>query len=320
MVKALHRAGIEVILDVVFNHTAEGDADGPTLSLRGFDNPTYYILDAGDRGRYVDDTGSGNTINGNETDRAADDPRLPAPLGAAHARRRIPLRPGVQPCPAARTASRCPSRRSCSTSRPTPSWRGRKIIAEAWDAAGLYQVATFARRPLGGVERAVSRRRAPLRAAASPAWCRHAGRRRGGQRQPVRSSAIATPSRSVNFITAHDGFTLNDLVTYDDKHNEANGEDEPRRHRRQPQLELRRSRDRPPTPASRRCAGARCKQLPDDPAPHVPGPADAADGRRGAAHAARQQQRLLPGRRDRAGSTGTTSTSHRDRPAASPAD
>ncbi len=66
LVKALHRAGIEVILDVVFNHTAEGDATGPTLSLRGIDNPTYYILDPANPADYVDDTGCGNTINGNK--------------------------------------------------------------------------------------------------------------------------------------------------------------------------------------------------------------------------------------------------------------
>jgi glycogen operon protein len=63
----LHRAGIEVILDVVFNHTAEDDEHGPTLSLRGLDNPTYYILDAKNPAKYIDDTGCGNTISGNET-------------------------------------------------------------------------------------------------------------------------------------------------------------------------------------------------------------------------------------------------------------
>ena len=92
--KALHRAGIEVILDVVFNHTAEGNHDGPTISFRGIDNSTYYMLDS-DRSRYANYSGTGNTLNANHPDRSAHDRRQPALLGAGDARRRLPLRSGV---------------------------------------------------------------------------------------------------------------------------------------------------------------------------------------------------------------------------------
>jgi isoamylase len=93
MVKALHRAGIGVILDVVFNHTAEGGADGPMISFKGLGNETFYHLDFADRSRYRDYTGCGNTVNA--TTRSCPLPhRLPGLLGARHARRRLPLRPG----------------------------------------------------------------------------------------------------------------------------------------------------------------------------------------------------------------------------------
>jgi len=102
MVKALHRAGIEIILDVVYNHTAEGGADGPTLSFKGLDNPTYYMLSA-DRSRYADFTGTGHTLNVNE----------------AVVRRLIidSLRHWVSAMKAARPSSR---RRFCEISTPIP--------------------------------------------------------------------------------------------------------------------------------------------------------------------------------------------------------
>jgi glycogen operon protein len=221
MVKALHRAGIEVILDVVFNHTAEGGVDGPWLSLRGLDNPTYYILDAGDRGRYVDYTGTGNTVNGNET----------------IARRMILdcLRHWVQHMHVdgfrfdlASALSRgedghpLPKPPILLDIEADPILARTRIIAEAWDAVGLYQVTTFA----------------------GDRWAVWNGKYRDDVRRFVRgepgvvpeladrlvgsASLFAQrdrdPGRSVNFVTAHDGFTLNDLVTYDDKHNMANRE------------------------------------------------------------------------------------------------
>ena len=141
LVKALHRAGIEVILDVVYNHTAEGDHEGPTLSFRGLDNETYYILEA-DRARYANYTGTGNTLNANES----------------VVRRMIldSLRYWVAQMHVdgfrfdlASVLSRDESGRSLP--RPPVLWdiqsdpvlAGTKLIAEAWDAAGLYQVGSF---------------------------------------------------------------------------------------------------------------------------------------------------------------------------------
>ena len=142
LVKALHRAGIEVILDVVFNHTAEGDEHGPTLSLRGFDNPTYYILDAKNPAKYIDDTGCGNTINGNETivrrmiidclrywveQMHVDGFRFDLAASLSRGEDGLPLaRPPI-----------------LLDIEADPVLAGDKIIAEAWDAAGLYQVANF---------------------------------------------------------------------------------------------------------------------------------------------------------------------------------
>ena len=221
MVKALHRAGIEVILDVVFNHTAEGDHDGPTLSFRGLDNVTYYILEH-DRSRYADYTGTGNTLNANQ------------PI----VRRMIvdSLRYWVETMHVdgfrfdlASVLSRGPS----GDPMPSPPvlWdiesdpvlAGTKLIAEAWDAAGLYQVGTFV----------------------GDSWQEWNGRFRDDVRSFFRGEPgtvtrmadrlIGSPDiyahkereaeQSVNFVTCHDGFTLNDLVSYDGKHNEANGED-----------------------------------------------------------------------------------------------
>src|SRR5690606_25782852 len=143
LVKALHRADIEVILDVVFNHTAEGDERGPTLSWRGIDNEGCYILDANDLSRYVDDTGCGNTVNANSpvvrrmildclrywvTEMHVDGFRFD--LAASLSRRwdgapleRAPILYDIE---------------------SDPVLAGTKIIAEAWDAGGLYAVSHFA--------------------------------------------------------------------------------------------------------------------------------------------------------------------------------
>jgi glycogen operon protein len=221
LVKALHRAGIEVILDVVFNHTAEGDERGPTLSFRGIDNPTYYMLEAGGS-RYANYTGCGNTLNANH------------PV----VRRLIvdSLRYWVEEMHVdgfrfdlASILSRDASGQPLPNPpvlwdiESEPALAGTKLLAEAWDAAGLYQVGSFV----------------------GDAWKEWNGRFRDDVRDFFRSEPgsvrrvadrlVGSPEiyghkqreaeQSVNFVTCHDGFTLNDLVSYNQKHNEANGED-----------------------------------------------------------------------------------------------
>src|SRR5947209_6996783 len=220
MVKALHRAGIEVILDVVFNHTAEGDHTGPTLSFRGIDNPTYYLLEAGGS-RYANYTGCGNTVNANH------------PV----VRRMIvdSLRYWVEEMHVdgfrfdlasilSRDASGhpLPNPPVLWDIESEPALAGTKLLAEAWDAAGLYQVGSFV----------------------GDAWREWNGRFRDdvrnffrgepGSLRRVADRMVGSPEiyghkqreaeQSVNFVTCHDGFTLNDLVSYNRKHNEANGE------------------------------------------------------------------------------------------------
>jgi isoamylase len=221
MVKALHRAGIEVFLDVVFNHTAEGDHLGPTLSFRGLDNNAYYILEP-DRSRYANYSGTGNTLNANH------------PI----VRRMImdSLRYWVEAMHVdgfrfdlASILSRDSSGHVMSSPpvlwdiESDPVLAGTKMIAEAWDAAGLYQVGSFVgdswrewngrfrddvRDFFRGAEGSVTR--FADRLLGSPEIYGHKGR---------------DAEQSVNFVTCHDGFTLNDLVSYDEKHNEDNGED-----------------------------------------------------------------------------------------------
>jgi glycogen operon protein len=221
MVKALHRAGIEVILDVVFNHTAEDGADGPTVSMRGIDNPTYYLLDRTDRSRYVDDSGVGNTLDANHSivrrliidslrywvqDMHVDGFRFDLASVLSRGEDNEPL-------------DDPPILWDIDTD---PVLAGTKIIAEAWDAAGLYQVGSFAGdrwAVWNGPYRDVVRRFV-----------------KGGDTTVVGfADAVAgspnvfgdpdrDPMRNINFVVAHDGFTLNDLVSYDGKHNDANGE------------------------------------------------------------------------------------------------
>jgi glycogen operon protein len=222
MVKALHLAGIEVILDVVFNHTAEGDHTGPTLSFRGLENHDYYILDRDNPAHYSNYSGCGNTINANH--------QVVGPMiieclrywvGQMHVDGfRFDL---------ASVLSR--DQKGEPMENPPILWlidadpllAGTKLIAEAWDAEGLYQVGEFAgdhftewngkfrddvrRFVMGGHDTVSSL----------------ADRLKGSPDiypQPTRR-----PNRSINFVTCHDGFTLNDLVSYNHKHNEANGED-----------------------------------------------------------------------------------------------
>jgi glycogen operon protein len=220
LVKAFHRAGIEVILDVVFNHTTEGGQDGPTLCYRGLANEFYYILDK-DRSRYADYTGCGNTLNANRsivrrlildslrywvTQMHVDGFRfdLASILSRDETGHPVPNPPVLWDI------------------ESDPLLAGTKLIAEAWDAGGLYQVGGFV----------------------GDAWQEWNGQFRDdvrsfvkGDKGTVRRLAarlLGSPDiyahkereveHSINFVTCHDGFTLNDLVSYDGKHNEANGE------------------------------------------------------------------------------------------------
>jgi glycogen operon protein len=221
MVKALHRAGIEVILDVVYNHTAEGDEEGPTFCFKGLENEIYYILDPQDSSLYANFSGTGNTLNASNTivrrlildslyfwveEMHVDGFRFD--LASALSR-------GVQGQP-------WETPPTLWDIESDPRLAGTKLIAEAWDAAGLYQVGTFIgdrwnewngkfrddiRAFVKGERGMVPR--LPARLLASPDLYGHEDRE---------------PEQSINFVTCHDGFTLNDLVSYNDKHNEANGE------------------------------------------------------------------------------------------------
>jgi len=220
MVKALHRAGLEVILDVVYNHTAEGDHRGPTLSLRGLDNPTYYILEA-DRSRYANYSGTGNTLNANHSivRRMILDSLRYWVEGMHVDGFRFDLASILDRDESGNVMPNPPVLWDIESD---PVLAGTKLIAEAWDAAGLDQVGRFVgdswkewngrfrddvrsffRGEEGMVERIADR------LIGSPSLYGHKQRE---------------PEQSVNFVTCHDGFTLNDLVSYDRKHNEANGE------------------------------------------------------------------------------------------------
>ncbi len=219
LVLALHQAGIEVILDVVFNHTAEGGELGPTLSLRGIDNSIFYML-AHNLRDYRDYTGTGNTINANHpvvrdlimsalrywvVEMHVDGFRfdLASVLGRDGTGKLLASAPLLE-----RIAE-------------DPILRDVKIIAEAWDAAGAYEVGSFSERR----------------------WAEWNGRYRDDVRRfwrgddgmlglfasrlcgsaDIYSKSGKGPEASINFVTCHDGFTLNDLVSYGTKHNEANG-------------------------------------------------------------------------------------------------
>jgi glycogen operon protein len=220
MVKALHRAGIEVILDVVYNHTAEGNHEGPTLCFRGLDNHAYYILES-DQSRYANYTGTGNTLNANH------------PI----VRRLITdsLRYWVQDMHVDGFRFDLASILSRDeTGRPSenppilwdiesdPVLAGTKLIAEAWDAAGLYQVGSF----IGDNWKEWNGRfRDDARSffrSEDGSLARFADRLVGSPE--IYGHKRREPEQSVNFVTCHDGFTLNDLVSYNSKHNESNGE------------------------------------------------------------------------------------------------
>ena len=220
MVKALHRAGIEVILDVVYNHTAESGGNGPTVCFRGLENQAYYILK--NDGDYADYSGTGNTLNANQSivrrlildslhywveEMHVDGFRFDLASILSRDENGHPL----------------PNPPILWDIESDPVLADTKLIAEAWDAAGLYQVGAFV----------------------GDGWTEWNGRFRDDIRafvrgDPGRVAALADrllgspdlyadqprePERSINFVTSHDGFTLNDLVSYDRKHNEANLEE-----------------------------------------------------------------------------------------------
>lgn len=221
MVKALHKEGIEVILDVVFNHTSEGGKNGPITSFKGIDNADYYLLS--ETGEYLDFTGCGNTFNSNH-------PQITAFIVDA-------LRYWVKEMHVdgfrfdlASTFTRDEKGGVITGTSPVieainkdPLLSKTKLIAEAWDAAGLYQVGSF---PGEGK------------------WAEWNGYYRDSVRKFIKGTdgtvgdfvrAICgsenlygkdkLPYNSINFVVAHDGFSLQDLVSYNDKHNESNGEE-----------------------------------------------------------------------------------------------
>ena len=221
MVKTFHREGIEVILDLVYNHTCEGNENGPTISFRGLDNAIYYMLDK--QGRYYNFAGCGNTLNCNHPlVRDLIIESLTYLVAELHVDGfRFDLASILGRGRDGRVLKDPPLIRHIAEH---PVLAGAKLIAEAWDAAGLHQLGKF------------------------PAWGRWAelnGFFRDDVRNFVRGAPNANaalakricgsldiygdssrhPYHSINFITSHDGFTLNDLVSYNEKHNWGNGED-----------------------------------------------------------------------------------------------
>ncbi|MEJ7929148.1 glycogen debranching protein GlgX [Ramlibacter sp. AN1015] len=221
MVRTLHSAGFEVILDVVYNHTCEGNHLGPTLSLRGIDNASYYILQDENRRYYDDFTGCGNTVN----------------LENPHALQLVmdSLRYWVEEMhidgfrfdlasALARESGKVENLSGFFNAiRQDPVLNQVKLIAEPWDLGhGGYQVGNF---PAGWSEWN-DRYRDAMRGfwRGDPGLLGEVARRLTGSEDFYGWSG-RRPYASINFITAHDGFTLHDLVSYNDKHNEANGED-----------------------------------------------------------------------------------------------
>ena len=218
LIKALHRAGIEVILDVVYNHTAEGDARGPTQCFKGLANTTYYTLEHGGA-TYANYSGTGNTLNANRSvvrrmvldslrywvrEMHVDGFRFDLASILARDEQGTPV-----PDP--------PLLWDIDTD---PVLTGAKLIAEAWDASGLYQVGSF----VGDFWKEWNGRfRDDVRrfVRGEPGMVPHLADRLLGS-PDLYGQTPREPEQSINFVTSHDGFTLNDLVSYDQKHNAAN--------------------------------------------------------------------------------------------------
>lgn len=220
MVKALHRAGIEVILDVVFNHTSEGPNDGPTVCFRGIDNEAYYILES-DPSRYANFSGTGNTINANHpVVRRMIVDSLCYWVQEMHVDGfRFDLASILARDSSGNPMSNPPVLWDIESD---PALAGTKMIAEAWDAAGLYQVGSF----VGDSWKEWNGRfRDDVRSffRGDEGAVRQFADRLVGSHEIYRHE-MREAEQSVNFVTCHDGFTLNDVVSYNHKHNEANGE------------------------------------------------------------------------------------------------
>ena len=220
MVKAFHRAGIEIILDVVYNHTAEGGENGPTLCFKGFANDIYYILDRS-TGQYANYTGTGNTLNANQSFvRRLIRDSLHYWVDVMHIDGfRFDLASILSRDESGRPLANPPILWDIDSA---PWMADTKLIAEAWDAAGLYQVGSFVgdfwkewngrfRDDVRSFMKADNDTvtRIPYRLFGSP---------------DIYGRAQREPEQSINFVTCHDGFTLNDLLSYNVKHNELNGE------------------------------------------------------------------------------------------------
>jgi isoamylase len=220
MVKALHRAGIEVILDVVYNHTGEGNHLGPTLSLRGIDNAAYYRLDPADRRHYVDFTGTGNSLN-------MQHPRTIQLIMDSLRYWVVEMhvdgfRFDLAPVLARELFEVDRLGAFFDIIQQDPVLSQAKLIAEPWDVGpGGYQVGNF---PVGWAEWNDKYRDTVRRFwRGDPGQVPELASRLSGSSDVYEASGRRTYA-SVNFVTAHDGFTLSDLVSYERKHNEANGE------------------------------------------------------------------------------------------------
>ncbi|KPJ96535.1 MAG: glycogen debranching protein [Gemmatimonas sp. SG8_17] len=221
MVKVLHRAGFEVILDVVYNHTAEGKRLGPTLSLRGIDNVSYYVLEPDDRRSYLDFTATGNTLNMQHfrTMQLMMD-SLRYWVQEMHV---DGFRFDLAPALARDLFDLDRLQRFFDFIQQDPILSQVKLIAEPWDVGkGGYQVGNF---PGGWAEWNGQYRDTVRRFWRGDAGqLAHLGYRLSGS-SDLYNRRGRSPHASINYVTCHDGFTLQDLVSYERKHNEINGED-----------------------------------------------------------------------------------------------
>jgi glycogen operon protein len=221
MVDAIHDAGIEVILDVAYNHTAEGGADGPTLCFRGIDNLAYYRTEPDDPGRYVNDTGCGNTFN---TDHIRAQNLVLDSLRYWHREMGVDGFRFDLATILGRTAHGFSKPHSLlNRIGADPELEGAKLIAEPWDPGpGGYQLGRF---PIEWAEWNDRYRDSVRRFwRGDPDQDAEFARRIHGSADLFEASG-RNPSASINFVTAHDGFTLMDVVSYQRRHNEANGEE-----------------------------------------------------------------------------------------------